>query len=150
MAGFEARQVDAVGVVDAAPVGKLIIAMVALCAGVSFLDGFDILAISYVAPVIGGLDAVQGGVRPDLCRALYRRGGRLGVLRLVRRPLRPSHGCDHADRYFRRLRAATVYAYDFSSLFILRMLIGIGLGGALSNAIAMVAEGRRSGRAPLW
>ena len=26
--------------------------MVALCAGVSFLDGFDILAISYVAPVI--------------------------------------------------------------------------------------------------
>ena len=24
-----------------------------MCAGVSFLDGFDILAISYVAPVIG-------------------------------------------------------------------------------------------------
>jgi AAHS family 4-hydroxybenzoate transporter-like MFS transporter len=34
----------------------------------------------------------------------------------------------------------TVYAYDFRSLFILRMLIGVGLGGALSNAIAMVAE----------
>ena len=34
----------------------------------------------------------------------------------------------------------TIYAYDFSSLFILRILIGIGLGGALSNAIAMVAE----------
>ena len=53
MAGLDGRQVDAVGVVDGAPVGKLIIAVVLLCAGVSFLDGFDILAISYVAPVIG-------------------------------------------------------------------------------------------------
>ena len=40
------RQVDAANVVDGASVGKLIIGVVALCAGVSFLDGFDILAIS--------------------------------------------------------------------------------------------------------
>src|SRR5215468_4259444 len=47
------RQVDVVSLVDGSPVGKLIVIVVALCAGVSFLDGFDILAISYVAPVIG-------------------------------------------------------------------------------------------------
>src|ERR1051325_10033671 len=45
--------VDVVAVMDDARISPFIIAMVALCAGVSFLDGFDILAISYVAPVIG-------------------------------------------------------------------------------------------------
>ena len=44
---------DIVAVMDGARISPFIIAMVALCAGVSFLDGFDILAISYVAPVIG-------------------------------------------------------------------------------------------------
>ena len=47
------RKIDAVGIVDEAPIGRLVITLVLLCAGVSFLDGFDILAISYVAPVIG-------------------------------------------------------------------------------------------------
>ena len=121
MAGFEARQVDAVGVVDAAPVGKLIIAVVALCAGVSFLDGFDILAISYVAPVIG---AAAGSVFFGWYADRY--GRRIGVI--------------VPTAIFGVFALLTVYAYDFRSLFVLRMLIGIGLGGALSNAIAMVAE----------
>ena len=53
MIAASGRQVDAVSIVDGSTVGKLIIAVVALCAGVSVLDGFDILAISYVAPVLG-------------------------------------------------------------------------------------------------
>src|SRR5262249_55529351 len=58
----------------------------------------------------------------------------------------------YADRYGRRLgvilptaifglfAVLTAYAYDFRSLAILRMLTGVGLGGALSNAVAMVSE----------
>ncbi|MGH9809581.1 MAG: MFS transporter, partial [Terriglobia bacterium] len=53
MATASGKQIDVVSVVDGSSVGKVIILVVALCAGVSFLDGFDILAISYVAPVIG-------------------------------------------------------------------------------------------------
>jgi AAHS family 4-hydroxybenzoate transporter-like MFS transporter len=141
MAGFEARQVDAVGVVDAAPVGKLIIAVVALCAGVSFLDGFDILAISYVAPVIGAAWKLPREAFGPIFAAHYIGAAAGSVF----------FGW-YADRYGRRMGVIvptaifgvfallTVYAYDFRSLFVLRMLIGIGLGGALSNAIAMVAE----------
>ena len=47
------KDVDVVAVNDGAPLGRGIVLVVALCAGVSFLDGFDILAISYVAPAIG-------------------------------------------------------------------------------------------------
>jgi AAHS family 4-hydroxybenzoate transporter-like MFS transporter len=141
MAGFEARQVDAVGVVDAAPVGKLIIAVVALCAGVSFLDGFDILAISSVAPVIGAAWKLPREAFGPIFAAHYIGAAAGSVF----------FGW-YADRYGRRMGVIvptaifgvfallTVYAYDFRSLFVLRMLIGIGLGGALSNAIAMVAE----------
>jgi AAHS family 4-hydroxybenzoate transporter-like MFS transporter len=141
MTGSESRQVDAVGVVDGAPVGKLIILVVALCAGVSFLDGFDILAISYVAPVIGAAWKLPKEAFGPIFAAHYI-GGALGAV---------FFGW-YADRYGRRLGVIiptaifgvfallTVYAYDFRSLFILRILIGIGLGGALSNAIAMVAE----------
>ena len=135
------RQVDAVNVVDGSSVGKVIIGVVALCAGVSFLDGFDILAISYVAPVIGAAWKLPREAFGPIFAAHYIGAAAGSVF----------FGW-YADRYGRRMGVIiptaifgifallTVYAYDFRSLFILRMLIGIGLGGALSNAIAMVAE----------
>ncbi len=135
------RQVDVVGVVDGAPVGKVILAVVALCAGVSFLDGFDILAISYVAPVIGAAWKLPKEAFGPIFAAHYIGAAAGSVF----------FGW-YADRYGRRMGVIvptaifgvfallTVYAYDFKSLFALRVLIGIGLGGALSNAIAMVAE----------
>ena len=135
------RQVDAANVVDGASVGKLIIGVVALCAGVSFLDGFDILAISYVAPVIGAAWKLPKEAFGPIFAAHYI-GAAAGAV---------FFGW-YADRYGRRMGVIiptaifgffallTIYAYDFRSLFIFRILIGIGLGGALSNAIAMVAE----------
>src|SRR4029079_14047551 len=137
----EARQVDVVGVVDGAPVGRLILIVVALCAGVSFLDGFDILAISYIAPVIGAAWKLPKEAFGPIFAAHYSGAAAGSVF----------FGW-YADRYGRRMGVIiptaifgifallTVYAYDFKSLFALRVLIGIGLGGALSNAIAMVAE----------
>jgi len=135
------RQVDVVSLVDGSPVGKLIVIVVALCAGVSFLDGFDILAISYVAPVIGAAWKLPKEAFGPIFAAHYI-GAAAGAV---------FFGW-YADRFGRRVGVIvptaifgvfallTVYAYDFKSLFILRVLIGIGLGGALANAIAMVAE----------
>jgi len=141
MANASARQIDVVNVVDGSSVGKLILIVVALCAGVSFLDGFDILAISYVAPVIGAAWKLPREAFGPIFAAHYIGAAAGSVF----------FGW-YADRYGRRMGVIiptaifgvfallTVYAYDFKSLFILRVLIGIGLGGALSNAIAMVAE----------
>src|SRR5438105_3304246 len=44
--------IDIESVIDAAPIGGFIVKIVILCAMVALLDGFDTLAISYVAPVI--------------------------------------------------------------------------------------------------
>src|SRR5215813_1220408 len=129
------RKIDAVKIVDEASIGKLVITLVILCAGVSFLDGFDILAISYVAPVIGAAWKLPREAFGPIFAAHYI-GAAVGAV---------FFGW-YADRYGRRLGVIiptaifgvfallTVYAYDFKSLFVLRVLIGVGLGGALSNA----------------
>ncbi|HVY58852.1 MAG TPA: MFS transporter [Xanthobacteraceae bacterium] len=134
-------RIDVVSIVDASPTGAFILGVVALCAGVSFLDGFDILAISYVAPVIGKAWALPKEAFGPIFAAHYV-GASLGSV---------FFGW-YADRYGRRMGVIvptaifgvfallTVFAYDFRSLLLLRALIGVGLGGALSNAIAMVAE----------
>ena len=139
--GTGGKDVDVVAVIDGAPLGRSIVLVVALCAGVSFLDGFDILAISYVAPVIGAAWQLPKETFGPIFAAHYI-GAAIGAVLFGW----------FADRYGRRmgvvlptalfgvLALATVWAYDFRSLFVLRVLIGLGLGGALSNAIAMVAE----------
>jgi AAHS family 4-hydroxybenzoate transporter-like MFS transporter len=135
------RKVDAVGIVDESSIGRLIITVVILCAGVSFLDGFDILAISYVAPVVGAEWHLSREAFGPIFAAHYI-GAAIGSV---------FFGW-YADRFGRRMGVViptaifgvaallTIYAYDFRSLFAFRLVIGIGLGGALSNAIAMVAE----------
>jgi AAHS family 4-hydroxybenzoate transporter-like MFS transporter len=141
MAESSGRKIDAVGIVDEASIGRLIITVVLLCAGVSFLDGFDILAISYVAPVIGAEWQLSREAFGPIFAAHYI-GAAIGSV---------FFGW-YADRYGRRMGVIlptlifgvaallTVYAYDFKSLFAFRLFIGVGLGGALSNAIALVAE----------
>jgi MFS transporter, AAHS family, 4-hydroxybenzoate transporter len=141
MTSAASRQVDVVKVVDGAAIGKETIIVAALCAGVSFLDGFDILAISYVAPVLGAAWKLPKEAFGPIFAATYI-GAAAGAV---------FFGW-YADRYGRRLGVIiptaifglfallTAYAYDFRSLAILRIFIGIGLGGALSNAVAMVSE----------
>lgn len=141
IAATAGKAIDVVSIVDASRVNSFIWRMVALCAGVSFLDGFDILAISYVAPVIGAAWHLPREAFGPIFAAHYV-GAAVGAV---------FFGW-YADRHGRRMGVIvptvifgvfallTVFAYDFRSLLVLRMLIGIGLGGALSNAIAMVAE----------
>lgn len=135
------RKIDAVSIVDGSSIGRVIITVVLLCAGVSFLDGFDILAISYVAPVIGAEWKLPREAFGPIFAAHYI-GAAIGSV---------FFGW-YADRYGRRMGVIvptlifgvaallTIYAYDFKSLFAFRVVIGVGLGGALSNSIAMVAE----------
>lgn len=66
----EGRQVDVVGVVDGASIGRLIVVVVALSAGVPFLDGATGLAIE-TAYVIVALPALMGGAAIGLVRARH-------------------------------------------------------------------------------
>jgi len=145
MATSEARAggpvVDVAEFIDGRPVGRFQISLLLLCAAVLFLDGFDTQAIGYVAPALArewGLSKAQLG--PVFSAGLF--GLMSGALTFG--PL--------ADRIGRRTiiifstlafglgALGTVFAADATTLLVIRFLTGLGLGGAMPNAIALTSE----------
>jgi AAHS family 4-hydroxybenzoate transporter-like MFS transporter len=133
--------IDIESVIDAAPIGAFIIKIVILCAMVALLDGFDTLAISYVAPVIADAWKLPKQAFGPIFAAHYAGAAfgaaMFGVLadRFGRRPV-----IMVSTAIFGIFALSTPFTYDFSSLFVVRALTGIGLGGALANVISLVAE----------
>ena len=133
--------IDIEAVIDAQPLSRIQLWVYALCGVIALLDGFDTQAIAFVAPLmaaewavpLAGFGAVFGAGLLGLCI------GSLGI-----GPL--------ADRYGRRpvialstlvfgaMAIATTCAGSLTELIVLRFITGLGLGGAMPNLIAIVAE----------
>ena len=137
----DASYVDVVEFIDAQPVGAFQIKLLLICAAVLFLDGFDTQAIGYVAPALAkewGL--TKAALGPVFSAGLF--GLMIGALTFG--PL--------ADRIGRKKiivfstlafgigTLATAFVHDVNSLLAIRFLTGLGLGGAMPNAIAMTSE----------
>jgi len=133
--------IDVAEFIDAQPVGGFQTRLLLACAAVLFMDGFDTQAIGYVAPALArewGLTKVALG--PVFSAGLV--GLMLGALTFG--PL--------ADRVGRKKiivvstlafglgALATAFVSDLNSLLAIRFLTGLGLGGAMPNAIAMTSE----------
>ena len=133
--------IDIIDFLDRHPVGGFQIGVLLTCAAVLFLDGFDTQAIGYVAPALAkewGLG--KGALGPVFSAGLF--GLMIGAL--VFGPL-----ADHLGRktiiIFSTLAfglgaLATAFAWDLESLLVIRFLTGLGLGGAMPNAIATTSE----------
>jgi len=139
--GSAAQTIDVVDFIDRQPVGGFQIRVLLTCAAVLFLDGFDTQAIGYVAPALAkewGLSKAALG--PVFSAGLF--GLMIGAL--VLGPL--------ADRVGRKTiiilstlafgigALATAMVQDVTTLLVIRFLTGLGLGGAMPNAIAMTSE----------
>jgi MFS transporter, AAHS family, 4-hydroxybenzoate transporter len=133
--------IDIVDFLDRHPVGRFQIGVLLTCAAVLFLDGFDTQAIGYVAPALAkewGLG--KGALGPVFSAGLF--GLMIGAL--VFGPL-----ADHVGRKtiillstlaFGLGALGTAFAWDVESLLAIRFLTGLGLGGAMPNAIATTSE----------
>jgi AAHS family 4-hydroxybenzoate transporter-like MFS transporter len=134
-------QVDVVEFIDAQPVGGFQLRLLLICAAVLFLDGFDTQAIGYVAPSLAkewGL--TKAALGPVFSAGLF--GLMIGALLFG--PL--------ADRIGRKKiiifstlafgvgTLITAFVQDVNALLAIRFLTGLGLGGAMPNAIAMTSE----------
>ena len=133
--------VDVADFIDQQPVGGFQLKLLLLCAAVLFLDGFDTQAIGYVAPALAkewGL--TRSALGPVFSAGLF--GLMIGALLFG--PL--------ADRIGRKKiiivstlsfgigALLTAFVKDVNSLLAIRFLTGLGLGGAMPNAVAMTSE----------
>ena len=126
---------------DSRVVGGFQLRAFLLCAAVLFVDGFDVQAITYVAPTITrewGLN--RGELWPALTGGLV--GIMLGAIFLA--PLADRFGRRRVIVYscvaFGALTLLTLAADSLFSLAALRFLTGLGLGSALPNAIGLASE----------
>jgi MFS transporter, AAHS family, 4-hydroxybenzoate transporter len=128
-------------VVDRRPYTAFQLRVLLLCAAVIFLEGFDAQAVGYVAPSIAkALHLAPGALGPVFSAGLF--GLVVGAMFIA--PL--------ADRVGRRriiiasttifglLSLATLVADSVPTLIAVRFLTGVGLGGAMPNAIALTSE----------
>jgi AAHS family 4-hydroxybenzoate transporter-like MFS transporter len=133
--------IDVRQLIDARGVGGFQLGVAVLCGLIVFLDGYDALIMGYVAPALSKQFHIQ---RSELGPVLSY--GLIGMLAgaVVFGPL--------ADRFGRRpvllvcpiifgvgsLLAAS--AGSVNELLVYRLLTGLGMGGAMPNAIALTAE----------
>ena len=127
--------------IDQQPVGGFQIKLLLTCAAVLFLDGFDTQAIGYVAPALAkewGLS--KSGARPGVQRGPVRPDDRRAGVRTPGGPHRAQEDHHLLDAGLRHRHARHRLRQDVNTLLAIRFLTGLGLGGAMPNAIAMTSE----------
>ncbi len=135
------RAVDVSDIIDTRGVGAFQLRAFLLCAAVLFVDGFDVQAITYVAPAISrdwGL--ARGALGPTFSAGLF--GVMLGAMLLA--PLADRAGRRRVIVYscvaFGLGTLGTLGVSSLGELLVLRFFTGLGLGAALPNAIGLASE----------
>jgi MFS transporter, AAHS family, 4-hydroxybenzoate transporter len=135
------RNVSVTEWIDQRKVSKFQVLVILLCALVALVEGFDLLAISFVAPEIARLWNVDVGAFGPVFAA-----GLVGLMvgTTVFGPI--------ADRFGRKKviilstfafglsSLLTIFAGNLNELIIYRFITGLGIGGAMPNVIALTAE----------
>lgn len=136
-----ARTIDVAALIEREPVRRLQILVMLQCTVVVILDGFDVQSIAFTGPAI----ARELSIPPARMGALFG-AGMIGMVvgTLTIGPLGDRFGRKPAIvgsvASFGAFSLATAVAQSFEHLLVLRFLTGLGLGGAIPNLTALVAE----------
>jgi len=128
-------------VVDHSRIGAFQLGIFVLCGLCLIMDGFDVQAMGYVAPAIIREWKIPGSLLGPVFSA-----GLTGILigslifsmladRISRRPVLIA-----ATLFFSAMTLLTTQASDLRQMMVIRLIAGMGLGGIMPNAVALVGE----------
>ncbi|MFM0268737.1 MFS transporter [Paraburkholderia sediminicola] len=133
--------IDVKDYIEQQKVSSFSLLIFALCFAVVVLDGYDTVAIGYVAqPIVDNWKVSREALAPVMSAALVG----LGLGAFLGGPL--------ADRFGRRLlivgstavfglfSGLSSVAPNIETLMLLRLLTGLGLGAAMPNSVALMSE----------
>jgi AAHS family 4-hydroxybenzoate transporter-like MFS transporter len=138
---FMILRVDLSAALDDRPLGRFQRSVVALCFLVSFVDGYDLVAISYAAPAMRAAGLFQPSQLGSIFSAAL-----LGAMagNFVCGPLGDTLGrrkvIIFSTLLFGAFTLATAFATSFSVLIAIRFIAGFGLGAANISCYALSAE----------
>lgn len=141
MTGTALSSAGVEALIDRLPLNRAQVGVIAACAAVAMIDGFDTQLIGLVAPEIArSWGTAPAAFGPPFAAGLL--GGMIGGFvfgaacdRLGRRP-----SLLVAITMFALLSLATPLAPGIGTLTVLRLLTGLGLGGAFPCIIAIATE----------
>ncbi|HXP86338.1 MAG TPA: MFS transporter [Bryobacteraceae bacterium] len=136
-----AARIDLPALIDSRPVGRLQITVAALCGAVMLLDGLNTQVIGYLGPALSqDWHLARAVLAPVFSAGL---AGLMAGLLLIG-PLSDKIGRKPAivlsTLLFGCFTLLTAAAHGVIDLLIYRTAAGIGLGGAIPNALALTGE----------
>lgn len=135
------QSMDVQQFIDSQPLSLTQKLIIALCFWVVAIDGFDTAAVGFIAPALKDLWQLQSSqLAPLMGAGLF--GLMLGALifgpladKIGRKPILVG-----SVFVFGAASLASAYSPDLTTLVILRFITGLGLGGAMPNAITLTSE----------
>ncbi|WP_152359456.1 MFS transporter [Pseudomonas aeruginosa] len=135
------NKIDVQAFIDAQAISAFQLRVLSLCFLIVAMDGFDTAAIGFIAPALAHdwqlspaqLSPILGAALAGLALGVFAAGpladrfGRKSVLLL-------------SVLFFGGWSLASAYAGSVETLALLRFLTGLGLGGAMPNAITLTSE----------
>src|SRR5438105_6716926 len=133
--------IDVEAFIDARKISPLQVSVAALCALVVLLDGLNTQVIGYLGPALAKEWSIsRAELGPVFSAGLV--GLMIGLL--VSGPLSDRTGRKRimvvSTALFGVFTLLTAFARGVSDLYVYRVLAGIGLGGAMPNALALTGE----------